>query len=73
MLHPEAGRRDRELTTRRQPTSMRDGEKRNAVEINLAQPGPFPERQARRDMTRFVDAKADGGAGQEYCKALPIR
>ena len=70
VLHPETGRGDRELAARRQTAAVRDGEERDAVEVDPAEPGVGVEQQIEEQVAAFVRSERHGAAGEEQAGRL---
>ena len=72
VLDPEARRRDDEFATRREPAPMRDREKRDAVKVDLAEPGLLPQRGVGQQVAGLMGAQPEDAAYQKRSNTLPF-
>ena len=72
VLDPEARRRDDEFVMRREPAPMRDGEERDAVKVDLAEPGRLPERGVGQQVAGLMGAQPKGRAARKEVTPFPV-
>ena len=65
ILHPEPGRRNRELASRGQIVTVRDREEGDAAELHARHARPRIKRDIEDDMPAFVGREAKRGSREE--------